>query len=45
MTLKAGSAFYMSPEVLKGNYDELCDVWSLGIIIIIIYHFSYNNLY
>ena len=35
MTLKAGSAYYMSPEVLDGNYNELCDTWSLGVILYI----------
>ena len=30
MSFKAGSPYYISPEVLHGEYDELCDVWSLG---------------
>ena len=25
----------MAPEVLEGNYDESCDIWSLGIILFI----------
>ena len=27
-----GSSYYISPQVIKGCYDEKCDVWSMGVV-------------
>jgi len=32
MSTPVGTAYYMSPELLKGEYDISCDNWSVGIV-------------
>lgn len=32
MTDSCGTLYYAAPEVLRGNYTEQCDMWSLGIL-------------
>jgi len=32
MLTKLGTPYYVSPEVLDGNYDKRCDLWAIGVI-------------
>lgn len=36
MTEKYGTILYIAPEVIKGYYNEKCDIWSCGVILYIL---------
>jgi calcium-dependent protein kinase len=36
MTQTYGTAYYIAPEVLNQEYDEKCDIWSIGVILYIL---------
>jgi calcium-dependent protein kinase len=36
MTSTHGTAYYIAPEVILSNYNEKCDLWSVGVILYIL---------
>ena len=36
MREKIGTAYYIAPEVIRNNYNEKCDIWSIGVIMYIL---------
>lgn len=48
MNTAVGTPYYIAPEVLNGNYDKECDIWSLGVVLYVMicgcYPFEGKNI-
>ena len=36
LSQRMGTPYYIAPEVLRGRYNEKCDIWSAGVIMYIL---------
>ena len=36
-----GTPYYLAPEVIKGRYNTKCDIWSLGVVLLALFQYSF----